>query len=118
VSECLRYEIGRLAVVWFGPVQHGFLLNLKLDHWSGSYKSLNLEPDRYIYTEQVQRVWFRVQRFLDPELDFLLQEKKGSVHIKLCSTTSNKLYAVTLQGGAGDTVGREQAWLPWCHTLW
>jgi hypothetical protein len=68
-----KSSASRLAAVRFGPVQCGFLLNLKPDHRSGSYKSLNIEPDRRVCAERVQRVRFRVQQFLDPEPDFLLQ---------------------------------------------
>ena len=72
-GSCQDLRRARLAAVRFGPVQCGFLLNLKPDHRSGSYKSLNVEPDRRVCAERVQRVRFRVQQFLDPEPDFLLQ---------------------------------------------
>ena len=59
----------RVAAVRFGPVQHDFLLNLKLDRWSGSANPLNLGPDLPEPVERVQRVRFKVQGRLDLKPD-------------------------------------------------
>ena len=61
--------MNRLATVRFGLVQHDFWLNRKPDRWSGSAILLNLGLDPFEPVKHVRRVWFKVQRHLNPELD-------------------------------------------------